>query len=77
MTKQEYEKCVKLMEEAIRQGRKARAEFEKSNKAEGRGTFDMLRLQAQNHLGYAEGINQCLVMLDFKHERMAELYELL
>lgn len=77
MTKQEYNKCEKLMDEAIRNGRKAREEFEEANKTEGRGTFDMLRLQAQNHLGYAEGINQCLALLDFKHERMAELRDLL
>lgn len=77
MTKQEYNKCEKLMDEAIRNGKKAREEFEEANKTEDRGTFELLRLQAQNHLGYAEGINQCLALFDFKHERMKELRELL
>ena len=77
MTKLEYEKCEKLMDEAIRNGRKARVEFDKANNADGRGTFELLRMQAQNHLGYAEGINQCLALLDFRHERMSELRDLL
>ena len=29
------------------------------------------------HRGYAEGINQALAVIGFKHERMAELLELL
>ena len=41
MTKQEYNKCEKLMDEAIRNGKKAREEFEEANKAEGRGTFEL------------------------------------
>ena len=77
MTKTEYDKCVKLMEEAIRNGEKAREEFVKANEADEKGTFELLRLQAQNHLGYAEGINQALAILNFKHNRMKELSELL
>lgn len=77
MTKIEYEKCEKLMEEAIRQGEKAREEFTKANEANGKSTFELLRLQAQNHLGYAKGINQALAILNFKHDRMKELADLL
>lgn len=77
MTKIEYRKCEKLMEEAIRNGEKAREEFIKANEANEKGTFELLRLQAQNHLGYAEGINQALAILDFKHDRMKELSTLL
>lgn len=77
MTKTEYGKCVKLMEDAIRNGEKAREEFVKANESNGKGTFELLRLQAQNHLGYAEGINQALAILNFKHNRMKELSELL
>lgn len=77
MTKQELAKCEKLMKEAIRYRRLARKESEEANKANGRGPFELLRLQAQNHLGYAEGINQCLSMLNFQHEKMGELRELL
>ena len=46
-------------------------------KKNGKGTFELLRLQAQNHLGYAEGINQSLAVLGFKHDRMKVLSELL
>lgn len=77
MTKVEYRKCEKLMDEAIRQGEKAREEFSKANEKNGKGTFELLRLQAQNHLGYAEGINQALAVLGFKHDRMKVLSELL
>lgn len=44
MTKIEYGKCVKLMEEAIRNGEKAREEFVKANESNGKGTFELLRL---------------------------------
>lgn len=77
MTKVEYKKCEKLMDEAIRQGEKAREEFSKANETNGKGTFELLRLQAQNHLGYAEGINQALAVLGFKHDRMNDLFDLL
>lgn len=77
MTKVESVKCEKLMYEAIRNASKAREEFTEANNSEDRGTFELLRLQAQNHLGYAEGINQCLVMLNFKHEKMSVLRDLI
>ena len=77
MTKQEYNKCEKLMEEAIQNGNKAKEEFEEANKVEDKLTIELLKLQAQNHLGYAEGINQCLVTLNFEHEKMEELRNLL
>ena len=77
MMKKEYEKYEKLMHEAIKNARKAREEFEEANEAEDKETFELLRMQAQNHLGYAEGINQCLALFEFKHEKMSELRDLL
>lgn len=77
MTRQEYNNCEKLMEEAICQGIKAREKFAEANNLKDRGTYELLRLQAQNHLGYAEGVNQCLAMFNFKHKRMSELRDLL
>lgn len=77
MTKIEYKKCVKLMEEAIRNGEKAREEFVEATEANEKGNFELLRLQAQSHLGYAEGIQQSLAILNFKHDRMKELSALL
>lgn len=77
MTKLEYGKCEKLMEEAIRQEKKAIEEFSKANEMNGKDTFELLRLQVKNHLGYAEGIYQALSIIGFKHDRMKELSELL
>ncbi len=78
MTKTEYGKCVKLMEEAIRNIRKSQLEYEKAN-----GYFtdsekrEDIEQRANQHYGYAEGIKQALVTLGFKHNRMKELSELL
>lgn len=76
MNKLENEKCIKLMEEAISYGRRAKLEFDKINKLEGIEK-DIAELNGQNSLGYAEGINQVLVTLGFKHNRMKELSRLI
>lgn len=71
MTKVEYIRCEKLMEEAIQKAKQANEEF---NKAESEKDITN---ESICHLGYADGINQTLVCIGFKHERMKELGDLL
>lgn len=77
MTKVEKARCEKLMEEAIRNAENANEEFNKAKSGKDVYELQMLMESAQNHLGYAEGINQTLVCIGFKHERMKELGNLL
>lgn len=80
MTKLEYKKCEKLMDEAIRNAKIANENWKKYLVAEkNKNALDM-EINMRNcdyHRGYAEGINQVLVTIGFKHERMEELLELL
>lgn len=77
MTKVEYERCEKLMEEAIRKAKDAQKDFIDAWKEDDQLQRKILRERGQNHLGYAEGINQALAVIGFKHERMKKLSELL
>lgn len=77
MTKIEYARCEKLMEEAIRKATQAKEEFDKARLEKDIYDLQMLMESAQNHLGYAEGIYQALAVIGFKHERMKKLSELL
>lgn len=82
MTKIEYGKCEKLMEEAIQKAQTSKEEFEMVDKyaALNNCSQSMIALynkRAERHLGYAQGINQVLATLGFKHDRMKELSELL
>lgn len=77
MNKTECENCKRVMEEGIRNVNKAIEEFDKSNKTNNKIDFEILRMKAQNHMGYAEGILQALVCIGFKHDRMRELEDLL
>ena len=77
MTKVEKERCEKLMEEAIQKAEQAKEEFNKARSEKDVYDLQMLMESAQNHLGYAEGINQTLAYIGFKHERMKELGNLL
>ncbi len=77
MTKVEYTKCEKLMEEAIRKAKDAQKDFIDALKEYDQLQRKILRERGQNHLGYAEGINQTLACIGFKHERMEELRNLL
>ena len=52
-------------------------EFTEANETDSRVHFETLRIKAENHRGYAEGILQALVCIGFKHERMKELGNLL
>lgn len=79
MTKQEYEKCTNVMEEAIRKAEYSKecwAAYEKQKEANQIEGEIKLRL-AENSQGYAAGINQALNMIGFKHDKMKELFSLL
>ncbi len=80
MTKIEYEKAEKLMEEAIRKASDSKEDFKSYERLLKEGkTVDAeckMRL-ADQEIGYAEGINQALVFIGFKNKRMEELAELL
>lgn len=77
MTKVEYTRCEKLMEEAIQKAKQAKEEFDKAASEKDITSKNILLEMAQNHLGYADGINQTLVCIGFKHERIKELGDLL
>lgn len=80
MTKLEYEKCKKLMYEAIRNARQSQknyAESEKYKKNENNIEWEIKQRQGDQHLGYAQGINQVLATIGFKHEDMTLLSELI
>lgn len=80
MTKLEKQKCEKLMYEAIRKAKQAKEEYEESEKYlkdqnSVKGKIEQRK--ADQHMGYAEGINQVLATLGFKHDDMKTLGELL
>lgn len=80
MTKLEYKKCEKLMDEAIRNAEAANKNWEKYLVAEKNKVALDMEINMRNcdyHRGYAEGINQALAVLGFKHERMVELEKLI
>lgn len=80
MTKLEYEKCKKLMYEAIsnaRQSQEDYAESEKYKKNENNIKCEIKQRQGDQHFGYARGINQVLVTIGFKHDDMKKLSELI
>ena len=73
MTKLEYMKCKKLMDEAIRNAENANEEFYKAGNSYDTTERHIWETKAWNHRGYAEGINQALAVIGFRHERMLEL----
>lgn len=77
MNKTECENCKRVMEEGIRNANQAIKEFTEANETASRVHFEILRMKAENHRGYAEGIVQALVCIGFKHDRMRELENLL
>lgn len=77
MTKLEYTKCEKLLYEAIRNAENANEEFYKAGNSYDTTERHILETKAWNHRGYAEGINQVLAVIGFKHERMEELSKLI
>lgn len=77
MNKTECENCKRVMEEGIRNANYAIKEFTEANETDNRVHFETLRMKAENHRGYAEGILQTLVCIGFNHDRMRELEDLL
>ena len=80
MTKLEYEKCEKLMYNAILKAGSAHKGYKayKWLHKEGREVdAEWKRRVADQEFGYADGINQVLATLGFKHDRMKELSKLL
>lgn len=80
MTKLEYKKCEKLMDEAIRNAETANENWEKYLVAEKNKVALDMEINLRNcdyHRGYAEGIQQALAVIGFKHEQMAELGKLI
>lgn len=77
MIKLEYTKCEKLMNEAIQYAIDARDKLAVAAKHPNATEREILENTAHNHRGYAEGINQALTVIGFKHELMAELGKLI
>ena len=80
MTRLEYKKCEKLMEDAIQNVKQANEEYAiamQYSKDSDLLHEEIERRKADQHYGYAEGINQVLATFGFKHDRMKELSELL
>lgn len=80
MTKAEYRKCEKLMEEAIRNANNSNIDYKayEQLRKEGKEIDAECKLRVSDQeIGYADGINQALSMLGFKHDRMKELSDLL
>lgn len=79
MTKVEYRKCEKLMDEAIRKARQSDEEYKTYNQLLNEDTIkaETEQRKADQHYGEAIGINQVLATLGFKHDRMKELSNLL
>lgn len=75
MTKLEYEKCEKLMEEAIRKIRQADEEYKAYNQLLNEDTIkaETEQRKADQHYGEAVGIERVLAVLDFKNDKMKEL----
>ena len=77
MTKLEAIKCEKLLDKAIRSAEVANKEFYKAGNSYDTTERHILETKAWNHRGYAEGINQALAVIGFKHKQMAELSKLI
>lgn len=80
MTKQEVKKCEKLMYDAIWKATNSKEDYtayERLLKEGNQVDAECKLRRADQEIGYAEGINQALVILGFKHNGMKELSELL
>lgn len=80
MTKIEYGKCEKLMNKAIDLAMWSESAWEKADVflKEGQEVdAEVERRKADQYYGEAIGINQVLATLNFKHEKMKELENLI
>lgn len=76
----EYKKCEKLMEEAIRKAKQSDDEYKEADchlNVGNKMAYGIELRKADQHYGYADGINQALATIGFKHDRMKELSKLL
>ncbi len=80
MKKYERDKCFELMDEALRSIQCAQREWKKYEqyKEEDNSIEAEIALREfEYHRGYAEGINQVLVSIGVRHEKMKELNEII
>lgn len=80
MSKAEREKCEKLIEEAIHKVEDSKREYSRYKFLLQNGdaiNAEVEQRKADQHYGYAEGINQVLTVIGFKHDRMTLLGSLL
>lgn len=80
MTKKEIIKCTKLMNKAIKTLKESKDLYQKSEEYLKNGNeleWETNQRKADQYYGYAEGINQVLVEIGFKHENMKILSNLL
>ena len=70
MNASEYEKLEKIMNDGLSSARQANKKFEEVSIESDWDKKNELRLLAQNHLGYAEGIKKVLTAINFKHDNM-------
>lgn len=76
MTKQEKDKCEKLLNEAAMNLDRADAEWKRyeGNRRDGCYINAEISLREfENHHGYAEGVYQALAVLGYKSEKMEEI----
>ena len=76
MTKQERDKCEKLLNEAAMNLDRADANWKDYEDAKRDGCYDDEEIslrQFENHQRYAEGIYQALAVLGYKSEKMMEI----
>ena len=80
MTKIEREKCAEMLSRAINYAKQANDESKAAldaHRNKDTMTENMLLQICQQHNGFATGIHDILVMLNFKHPNMEKLKELL
>lgn len=80
MTKQEKLQCEKLADEAIRKFEESDEEYERYTllkESEKLTDAKIMLRNADQDLGYAQGIYQALVCIGYKGEKMVTLTELL
>ena len=76
MTKQEKDKCEKLLNEVLLSLNKTDADWEDYENAKRGGYHDDEEISLrkfENHRGYAEGIYQALAVLGYKSKNMTEI----
>lgn len=79
MTKNEIKKCENLMYEVIRDAKEAMQCYKDHDSLlrQNRTAAAIKLRRADQKYGYAEGVNQALVTLGFKHDNMKILEDLL